>query len=217
MIAVSVVPYVWLRYLYYTEDVHALSHFESQFGLCPRNAAKVWQAFPEVDFLVLWTEGLTPFATYMFLHAGPVHLLANMSCLFVLGSRLETWSSGFRFLLVYLSCGIVAGIAQYLWPQDSGAVMLGSSGAVVGVIAIYLVCAWRARILLLLAPLPLFVEVPVWVLVLAWVLLQLPPVQEFLKMGGGQPVDPVAYLGGLAAGLLLGWPLCRRGKQDLAA
>lgn len=206
---------MWLRYLHYTDDVYGIHMVERQFGLQAKNVVDVWRTFldgSDPDLAALWTRGLTPFVTYMFLHAGPVHLLANMLCLFVLGSRLESQSSWLRFLLFYLFCGILAGIAQCLWPIDPRAVMIGSSGAVAGVIGGYLVYAWGARVLVLLAPLPLFVEVPVWVLTIAWVLLQLRPVREFLKMGEGQPLTHTAHLGGLGAGLLFWW-LLRPGKS----
>jgi len=216
LIAVCVVPYVWLRYLHYTDDDHGIQIAELQFGLCPRDVFQVWRTFWDADLVALWTRGLTPFVTYMFLHAGPVHLLTNMLCLFVLGSRLENQSTWFRFLLFYLLCGIFAGIAQCLWPQDPRAVMIGSSGAVAGVIAGYLVYAWRARILVLLAPLPLFVDVPVWVLSIAWVLLQLRPVREFLKMGEGQPLTHTAHLGGLGAGLLFWWLLRQKNRRRVS-
>jgi membrane associated rhomboid family serine protease len=205
-----VIPYVWLRYLYYTNDVHALAATERALGLSPRDVFQVWRAFPKVDLADLWTRGLTPFLTYMFVHAGPVHLLTNMLCLFVLGSRLERESSWLRFLLFYLGCGILAGIAQCVWPPDPRFVMIGSSGAMAGVISAYLLHAWRARVLVLLAPLPLFVDVPVVVLAIAWVLLQLRAVREFLKMGEGQPLTHMAHLAGLLAGLLLWWLLRRR-------
>ncbi len=91
--------------------------------------------------------------------------------------------------------------------------MIGSSGAVAGVIGGYLVYAWRARILVLLPPLPLFVEVPVWVLTFAWALLQVRPVREFLKMGDGQPLTHTAHLGGLGAGLLFWWLLRQRKRR----
>jgi membrane associated rhomboid family serine protease len=210
LIAVCVIPYVWLRYLYYTDDVHAL--LATELGLRPRDVLRAWDAFPDVPLVDLWTKGLTPFLTYMFVHAGPVHLLANMLCLFVLGSRLEKDSSWFRFLLFFLGCGILAGVAQCLWPSNPRFVMIGSSGAVAGVIAAYLLHAWRARILVLLFPLPLFVDVPVIVLAVAWVLLQMRAVREFLKMGEGQPLTHMAHLAGVLAGLLLWW-LLRRARK----
>ena len=101
-------------------------------------------------------------------------------------------------------------MAQCLWPGTPFATVIGSSGAIAGVIAGYLIYAFRARILVLVAPLPLFVEVPFWALVLAWALLQLRPVQEFLMFGDGHPVSHSAHLGGLVAGLLLAVLLWRR-------
>ncbi|MEE9128356.1 MAG: rhomboid family intramembrane serine protease [Planctomycetota bacterium] len=217
MIAVCTVHYAWLRYLHYTDQVLSIITVQQDYGLRARDVGQAWHAlFVDGSAHNLWGEGVVPFLTYMFLHGGPVHLLTNMLCLMVLGSRLESRSSPLRFLLFYMLCGILAGLTQCLWTSDPRDFVIGSSGAIAGVIGAYLLYARRARIVVLVAPLPLFVEIPFWVLAAAWVLLQLRPVREFLMMGQGRPVSHMAHLGGFLAGLALAW-LLWKGKRRATA
>ena len=53
------------------------------------------------------------FFTPMFLHAGIMHILFNMFCLFVFGPELEKIIGKMRFLTLYLLSGIFANVATY--------------------------------------------------------------------------------------------------------
>lgn len=80
-----------------------------------------------------WNQPWT-FVTYMFLHAGILHLAFNMLVLFVFGSSVEERMGGRMFFVFYLLCGIGGAAASFALTQ---AVMvpqvLGASGAVLGV------------------------------------------------------------------------------------
>ncbi len=76
--------------------------------------------------------------TYMFLHSmNPLHILFNMLGLWWAGSTLEqTWGTR-RFLKFYFTCGIGAGVCVVLFALvfgGMGAVTLGASGAILGVL-----------------------------------------------------------------------------------
>lgn len=73
--------------------------------------------------------------TYMFVHAGPWHILANMYGLYLFGPRLEhTW--GYRkFLWFYLLCGL-GGVAFEMLFIRTGSVV-GASAGVFGVMTAY--------------------------------------------------------------------------------
>lgn len=75
--------------------------------------------------------------THQFLHAGILHLLVNMLGLWFAGKALESLIGGRRFLTLYLLCGICGGLLQVA--LTSGSVLIGASGAVIGV-----VCAFSA-------------------------------------------------------------------------
>lgn len=68
--------------------------------------------------------------TANFLHADVLHLFFNMYGLMVCGIYLESLLGKWRFLLIYLLCGIGGGMAS-LWWHDR-LVSVGASGAVFG-------------------------------------------------------------------------------------
>src|SRR3989441_2243051 len=57
------------------------------------------------------------FVTYMFLHAGILHLVLNMLMLFFFGPSVEDRMGGRVFVLFYLLCGIGGGGASFLFSQ----------------------------------------------------------------------------------------------------
>jgi membrane associated rhomboid family serine protease len=70
--------------------------------------------------------------TAMFLHAGLLHLVANMYALLLLGRVTEEILGGARLLLIYTLAGIGGGLAS-LW-ADRG-LSVGASGAIMGLLA----------------------------------------------------------------------------------
>ncbi len=83
--------------------------------------------------------------TYMFLHGGIGHVLFNMLALWMFGTELERmWGTRF-FTKYYFVTGIGAGVTTLVWSisplpfadQIYGAVMIGASGAVYGVLLAY--------------------------------------------------------------------------------
>jgi membrane associated rhomboid family serine protease len=83
--------------------------------------------------LAAWSQPWT-FVTYMFLHAGILHLAFNMLVLFVFGSSVEERMGGGKFFLFYILCGIGGAAASFLLMQAMRVTqILGASGAVLGV------------------------------------------------------------------------------------
>src|SRR5687768_7844057 len=66
-----------------------------------------------------WGELIAPFLTSMFLHGGWLHLLGNMWFLWIFGDNVEDAMGPVRFLLFYVLCGLVAGLAHYLLGPSS--------------------------------------------------------------------------------------------------
>jgi len=77
--------------------------------------------------------------TATFLHDGPFHLLANMLFLYYVGKEMETFYGGRDFLAFYLCAAIFSTLAWVLIHALSPTmhVMLGASGAVMGVVTLY--------------------------------------------------------------------------------
>ncbi|MEP9349768.1 rhomboid family intramembrane serine protease [Xanthobacter sp. KR7-225] len=136
--------------------------------------------------------------SYMFLHAGWLHLIGNMAFLFVFGDNVEDALGHVRFLAFYLLCGVLAGVAHVVAQPGSEAPLIGASGAVAGVIAAYLVLHPHIRLwALVLMKLPLRVPAS-WVIGL-WVALQVYQVVT----SADEETAWWAHLGGFAAGAVL--------------
>ena len=48
----------------------------------------------------------------MFLHGSPMHLIGNMLYLWIVGDNVEEVLGSFRYIIVYLACGLVGSLAQ---------------------------------------------------------------------------------------------------------
>jgi membrane associated rhomboid family serine protease len=73
--------------------------------------------------------------TYMFVHAGLLHLSLNMITLWMFGSRLEAAWTTRRFISFYIWCGIGGAVAHLLFAP--GVALVGASAAVIGVLLAY--------------------------------------------------------------------------------
>lgn len=115
---------------------------------------------PEAKELLRWGANFAPFTltgetwrlfSSMFLHAGILHLVANMYMLIVLGSFTERRYGSVRFAVLYLLSGLGGGVLSALWfgyhkvntaslmmgsfvqvHELSPAVSVGASGAIMG-------------------------------------------------------------------------------------
>ncbi|MBK90624.1 MAG: hypothetical protein CL772_05550 [Chloroflexi bacterium] len=88
--------------------------------------------------------------TATFLHIGFIHLILNLAGLFIFGRLVEKELLRFRYIIVYLFCGISSSIFSY-WSgsafisisevqncsQGLGAVGAGASGAIFGLLGCY--------------------------------------------------------------------------------
>ncbi len=73
--------------------------------------------------------------SYMFVHAGLLHLAMNMVTLWMFGTRLEeAWASR-TFLYFYIWCGIGGAVTHLLFARDAG--LVGASAGVSGVLMAY--------------------------------------------------------------------------------
>ncbi len=138
--------------------------------------------------------------TYMFVHAGWMHIIANMLFMWVFADNVEDSFGHFGFLLFYLICGAVAAFAHIYTQPASQAPLVGASGAVSGVMAAYLVLFPKARIwVLLFMKLPLRISA-LWALV-GWFGFQI--LSLFSTPDGEVIVAWWAHIGGFLAGLII--------------
>jgi membrane associated rhomboid family serine protease len=150
----------------------------------------------------------------VFLHASWMHLAGNLVYILVFAPALERALGRPLFLLLFLVCGYLGNLAQgalvlHTRPELAFQGVVGASGAISGVLGIFLLRFHFARLKLgYWAFLPLqginragTVHVPLVVGLALWVLLQ---VLLALVHGTGSGTAYGAHLGGLITGLLVG-------------
>ncbi len=181
-----------------------------------------WSLFSQPEILGLFAkwamipahiaagDGWHTLVTSMFLHGGVMHLAGNMLFLWIFGDNLEDELGHVRFLLFYISCGVLASVAQVL--ADPGALnpTVGASGAIAGVMGGYLLLFPRARVDVLFIFIIIFkiFPIPAWVMLGVWFGLQLlNGVGADVSSGG---VAYWAHAGGFLAGFVLILPLWKR-------
>ncbi len=172
------------------------------FGIVPRRFTDTAWAqtagFP--------AHGYAPFLTHMFLHAGWLHFLGNVWTLWIFGDNVEDRMGTVRFLIFYMVCGVVAGLAQMFASADSPIPSIGASGAIAGVMGAYFVLYPRAKVITLV-PLffyPLFFELPAVVYLGLWFWLQLfSGTLSLTQAGQVGGIAFLAHVGGFVAGVVL--------------
>jgi len=142
-----------------------------------------------------------PFLTSMFLHGGFLHIIMNMWFLYIFGDNIEDRLGHIRYLVFYLFCGVAAGLVHLFTNWSSNIPTIGASGAISGVMGAYLLLHPRSRILTLI---PIFfffqfVEIPAFIFLGYWLLIQLFSASLAPKNVGG--VAFWAHIGGFVAGL----------------
>ncbi len=147
---------------------------------------------------------LSVFAS-MFMHGGLPHIVGNMWFLRIFGDNVEDNFGSLRFAAFYLLCGVGAAAAQVLVDPYSGLPMVGASGAIAGVLAAYLVLYPRARVqtFVFLFVFFSFVELPAFVVIAVWFVLQFFSGVLSLGVHSGGGVAYWAHIGGFVSGLVL--------------
>jgi membrane associated rhomboid family serine protease/Flp pilus assembly protein TadD len=152
--------------------------------------------FGALDRRLVWEGELFRIFTATFLHIGFLHLLSNMTALYLLGSLIESFYGRFRFLGIYLLSGITGNIVSTLMLDGISA---GASGCILGLSGALLarISAVRGRVperqrILFFAVIVLLIGFDVFL---------------GLRM---EQVNNAAHLGGLFAGLWLSYGLIQK-------
>lgn len=115
--------------------------------------------FIEDHYFALSVEGLKhgfvwQLLTFQFMHAGLLHLVVNCWAIYVFGRAIEETLGRKKFLILYLSSGVVGGICQVLvalpWPGLFGGPVVGASAGVFGLIAAFAVLFPERELVMLL-------------------------------------------------------------------
>lgn len=169
-------------------------------------------SFPAPD-LVTWGGNIRPLTTggqwwrlltSAFVHGGLMHLLLNMYGLFFAAIFVEPVLGKIHYALVYLFCGLAASVASIWWHDNIVAV--GASGAIFGLYGVLIALVTTNK---------LGIRKKKGLLIFSLVFVGIN-----LLSGLRGDIDNAAHIGGLAAGILLGYFICLFGdlpdKEDIS-
>jgi len=117
--------------------------------------------FSANNFFALSVEGLKhgfvwQMLTYQFMHAGLLHLLLNGWAIYVFGRAIEEALGWKKFLILFLTSGVIGGIFQalaaLLWPGYFGGPVVGASAGGFGLVAAFAVLFPERELTLLFLP-----------------------------------------------------------------
>jgi membrane associated rhomboid family serine protease len=147
--------------------------------------------------------------TSMFLHAGIWHILGNMFFFWMFGDNIEDVIGPVFFILAYLICGFAATGLHYIFNYGSKVPCVGASGAISGVVGLYLTFFPRTKTDLVFyifrfeiktITTTAFVAIGVWFIEQATLGLAI----HFTGLRSYVPIAFWAHIGGLIAGILIG-------------
>jgi membrane associated rhomboid family serine protease len=172
-------------------DQQAVAEIFSTYGVIPR-------------FLL---AGDVPSAiSSMFVHGGIVHIAGNMIFLFVFGDNIEDRFGRIKYLVAYISWGIIAAVVHSVFAINfggGGVPAVGASGAISGVLGAYLVMFPKAKIFtIIMAFFITTIRIPALAFIPFWFILQI----VFALMGSsGGGIAYLAHIGGFIVGLATGY------------
>lgn len=168
-----------------------------------------WYDMEALEALVLQEWSLAGLFGHMILHADFMHMAGNMIVLWVFGNAVCGNTSNWLYWPLFAGLGVVSGMAHLL---IDGRPMVGASGAIYGIVGMALAMYPVNRVSVAWWFMVRFgtFQVPLWVVALLWAVSD--TIGALAQVGF---VAHVAHLGGLAAGLWLGWVALRTGWVEL--
>jgi len=188
---------IFLNYVFeqdYTKEMIFLS-----FGMIP---ALIFGYSELSDSLNIVPPTFT-IITSMFLHGGWMHLIGNMTYLYIFGDNIEETLGKIKFIIFYLLTGSCAALAQALLDPSSTIPMVGASGAIAGILGGYLVLFPKAKIKVFFWFLIFFkvIKIRAYIVLGGWILIQ------FLSFNGSDlnsgGIAYAAHIGGFISGIIL--------------
>lgn len=183
-----------------------LESFIQTYGFVPGRFIAAFTGIFQVGPMTFITECGTILSS-MFLHGGWMHFGGNMLFLYIFGDNVEDNLGHIRYLIFYLTTGVIAALSQGILSPSSLIPTIGASGAISGVMGAYLRWFPHSRVLTLV---PFFyflelAEIPAFIYLILWFILQF--FQGTLSFFAGTAakggVAWFAHIGGFLAGLAI--------------
>ena len=165
--------------------------FISQWAFVPRR----FTAAPSADAVTILSA--------MFMHGGWMHLGGNMLYLWIFGDNVEEVLGHWRYALVYLACGVAASLAHIAVAPNSLIPSLGASGAIAGVMGMYVL--WFPHNQVRVLVFRVITLMPALVVIGLWIIMQIVlGMGELSRVGQQGGVAYMAHIGGAVAGIAFG-------------
>jgi membrane associated rhomboid family serine protease len=192
IIGINVVVY-FIQLLQRTE----INEFVYIYGLVPAR-----YSIPQIAEYFSTGQQIFSLVSFMFLHGGFWHILGNMWSLYIFGDNVEDRLGPIRYALFYLFCGIASGLSHMILNWHSNLPTIGASGAIAGVMGAYFLLHPRSKILTLIPIffIPYFINIPAFVFLGLWFVLQFINAAGSQGVGGG--IAWWAHIGGFLFGML---------------
>ena len=174
-----------------------INRFIYVYGLVPAR-----YSLPQIAEYFTISQQVFSFLSFMFLHGGFWHILGNMWSLYIFGDNVEDRLGPLRYALFYLMCGIASGLSHLVLNLQSNLPTIGASGAIAGVMGAYFILHPRSKILTLIPIffIPYFVNIPAFIFLGLWFLLQFISAAGSQGVGGG--IAWWAHIGGFVFGII---------------
>jgi membrane associated rhomboid family serine protease len=167
------------------------------FGGVHREVRQVALEHSPCPIPVRWT-----LLTSMFLHGSWMHLLGNMLYLWIVGDNVEEVLGSFRYIVVYLACGLMGSLAQIAVDPQSNIPTLGASGAIAGIMGAYVF--WFPQNQMRVLVFRFITVLPAWIVIGGWIALQIwMGAGSLQRAGSGGGVAYMAHVGGALTGLFV--------------
>lgn len=174
-----------------------LDPFIYRYGFVP---AKL--TVPEISAWFSFSSMIFSTISYMFLHGGLWHFISNMWFLYIFGDNVEEYLGALRFACFYIICGVASALLHFFLNPLSPIPTIGASGAIAGVMGAYFILYPKAKILTLIPiiVIPWFVEIPSFIFLGFWFLMQF---YNATESGGASGIAWWAHVGGFIAGIAM--------------
>jgi len=203
LIIVGIIGMFALQFMPTAEEREVFEQWQSRQNKKTTNQisedkAEAEEALPRVGILTLVLEKfeMRGLLGHMWLHGGILHILGNLIFLRVFGNAVCSKVGNLFYLPIYLGLGVWSGIWHLVFQGGS---MIGASGAIMGVVGMYLVffpknditCYWFSFYSII----PRAFTIASYWMILMWVGFDI-----FGAYAGGGRVAYFAHLGGFATG-----------------
>ena len=200
LIIICVLTFIWQSQLTQTESqITILS-----YGIIPAHLFGVGN-FSEINPMITPVPAWMTIFTSMFLHGGFSHIMGNMWFLWVFGDNVEGVLGHAKYALFYILCGLAATISQLLINPESSIPMVGASGAIAGVLGMYMIRFPNANVHVFAFIIIFFTtfRIPALFVLGFWFFNQLTSGLSSLGFDTTGGVAWFAHIGGFVAGVML--------------